>query len=74
MFPGIYPDYKEGALPIKAPNGLSLNNTKTLRIESNNCRMHCKFNIERDQFSLAQKFQHAYEAIEEVIGHPKYYI
>jgi len=74
MFPGIYKGYKEGDPQIKADNGLSDANTKILRDVANQCREISINNLEDDAYYIAGRYRNYHQAIEEVIGHPKYYI
>ena len=74
MFPGIYKDYKEGDPQIKADNGLSLEHTLLLRGVANKIRMEVYIDIEIGDYKTSNILSKLHEAIEEVIGHPKYYI
>ena len=74
MFPGIYKGYKEGDTQIKADNGLSLEHTLLLRGVANKIRMEVYIDIEIGDYKMIKLLSEFYEEIEEVIGHPKYYI
>ena len=74
MFPGIYKGYKEGDPQIKADNGLSLEHTDILRGVANKIRMEVYIDIEIGDYRTINLLSKLYEPIEEVIGHPKYYI
>ena len=74
MFPGIYKDYKEGDPQIKADNGLSLEHTDILRVVANKLRMEVYIDIEMGDYRTSKILLKLHEEIEEVIGHPKYYI
>ena len=74
MWPGIYPGYKTGDSPIKADNGLSLENTKKLRMLSKLLRDLVFDALDYDDWSKAKHYERMLRTIEDVIGHPKYYI
>jgi len=74
MFPGVYEGYKEGDTQIKADNGLSLEHTLILRGVANKIRTEVYIDIEIGDYPTSRILSKLHEAIEEVIGHPKYYI
>ena len=74
MWPGIYPEYKVGDSPIKADNGLSLENTKKLRMVSECCRDCIEDALEYDNWRKVKHYERMVRTIEDVIGHPKYYL
>jgi hypothetical protein len=74
MWPGIYPEYKDGDSPIKADNGLSLENTKKLRDIATDCRNISRIYLMDDMWNLSLRYREFHQKIEDVIGHPKYYI
>jgi len=74
MWPGIYPEYKDGDSPIKADNGLSLENTKKLRDIATELRNISRIYLMDDMWNLSLRYREFHQKIEDVIGHPKYYI
>ena len=74
MWPGIYPGYKTGDSPIKADNGLSLENTKKLRMVSECCRDCIEDALDHDNWRKVKHYERMLRPIEDVIGHPKYYL
>ena len=74
MWPGIYPEYKDGDSPIKADNGLSLENTKKLRDIATELRNISRIYLMDDMWNLSLRYRKFHQKIEDVIGHPKYYI
>ena len=74
MWPGIYPGYKTGDSPIKADNGLSLENTKKLRDIATELRNISRIYLMDDMWNLSLRYRKFHQKIEDVIGHPKYYI
>ena len=74
MWPGIYPEYKDGDSPIKADNGLSLENTKKLRMLSGLLRDLVFEALDYDDWMKVKHYERMLRTIEDVIGHPKYYI
>ena len=74
MWPGIYPEYKNGDSPIKADNGLSLENTKKLRDIATELRNISRIYLMDDMWNLSLRYREFHQKIEDVIGHPKYYI
>ena len=74
MWPGIYPEYKNGDSPIKADNGLSLENTKKLRDIATDFRNISRIYLMDDMWNLSLRYRKFHQKIEDVIGHPKYYI
>ena len=74
MWPGIYPGYKNDDPPIKADNGLSLENTKKLRMLSKLLRDLVFDALDYDDWRKVKHYERMVRTIEDVIGHPKYYI
>ena len=74
MWPGMYPGYKNDDPPIKADNGLSLENTKKLRMLSEMLRQLVFDDLDYDDWKKAKHYERMLRTIEDVIGHPKYYI
>ena len=74
MWPGIYPEYKDGDSPIKADNGLSLENTKKLRDIATELRNISRIYLMDDMWNLSLRYRKFHQKIEDVIGHPKYYL
>ena len=74
MFPGIYKGYKEGDTPIKADNNISAKDTATLRSAAIELRIHAEAYMNGEKYLNSRILQDLSSKIEEVIGHPKYYI
>ena len=75
MWPGIYPEYKNGDSPIKADNGLSLENTKKLRDIATELRnISYTYLMDDMETFRSLRYREFHQKIEDVIGHPKYYI
>ena len=74
MFPGVYEGYKEGDDPIKSDIGLSDEDNAKLRHVAMSLRDRAISHLEDDDYYMAGLYRKFHQAIEDVIGHPKYYI